>query len=60
MFHTRCMVQGKVCSLVIDGGSCTNAASETMVEKLGLKIMKRPTTYKLQWLNDEGELEVKH
>lgn len=60
LFHTRCMVQGKVCSLVIDGGSCTNAASETMVEKLGLKIMKRPTTYKLQWLNDEGELEVKH
>ncbi|XP_048605688.1 uncharacterized protein LOC125583145 [Brassica napus] len=60
MFHTRCMAQGKVCSLVIDGGSCTNAASETMVEKLDLKIMKRPTTYKLQWLNDEGELEVKH
>ena len=60
LFHTRCMVQGKVCSLVIDGGSCTNAASETMVEKLDLKIMKTPTTYKLQWLNDEGELEVKH
>ncbi|XP_056855766.1 uncharacterized protein LOC130505190 [Raphanus sativus] len=60
LFHTRCMVHGKVCSLVIDGGSCTNVASETMVEKLGLKVIKRPTTYKLQWLNDEGELEVKH
>ncbi|XP_056853826.1 uncharacterized protein LOC130503178, partial [Raphanus sativus] len=31
-----------------------------MVEKLGLKVIKTPTTYKLQWLNDEGELEVKH
>ncbi|XP_056854299.1 uncharacterized protein LOC130503756 [Raphanus sativus] len=60
LFHTRCMVHGKVCSLVIDGGSCTNVASETMVEKLGLKVIKRPTAYKLQWLNDEGELEVKH
>ncbi|XP_056855037.1 uncharacterized protein LOC130504448 [Raphanus sativus] len=60
LFHTRCMVHGKVCSLVIDGGSCTNVASETMVEKLGLKVIKRPTAYKLQWLNHEGELEVKH
>ncbi|XP_056855327.1 uncharacterized protein LOC130504721 [Raphanus sativus] len=23
-------------------------------------VIKRPTAYKLQWLNDEGELEVKH
>ncbi|KAF8105836.1 hypothetical protein N665_0154s0006, partial [Sinapis alba] len=60
MFHTRCMVQGKVCSLVIDGGSCTNIASETMVEKLGLEVMRRPTAYKLQRLDDEGELEVRN
>ena len=26
-FHTRCTIGGKVCSLVIDGGSCTNVAS---------------------------------
>lgn len=31
LFHTRCFVKGKVCSLIIDGGSCTNAASEIMV-----------------------------
>ncbi|KAF8053936.1 hypothetical protein N665_1361s0006 [Sinapis alba] len=56
LFHTRCVVHGKVCSLVIDGGSCTNVANETMVEKLGLRVMKRPIAYKLKWLNDEGEL----
>ncbi|XP_024009449.1 uncharacterized protein LOC112084532 [Eutrema salsugineum] len=60
LFHNRCMVQGKVCSLVIDGGSCTNVASESMVEKLGLKLMKRPKPYKLQSLNEAGEMEVKN
>lgn len=58
LFHTRCMVQGKLCSLIIDGGSCTNVASETMVQKLGLKVKKHPKPYRLQWLNEEGEMKV--
>ncbi|KAA3477920.1 reverse transcriptase [Gossypium australe] len=29
-----------------------------MVEKLGLSTTKHPTPYKLQWLNDGGELKV--
>ena len=48
IFHTRCHVQNKVCSLIIDGGSCTNVASTTMVEKLGLPTTKHPRPYKLQ------------
>ncbi|XP_052483251.1 uncharacterized protein LOC128036927 [Gossypium raimondii] len=51
-------VEGKVCSLIIDGGSCTNVASSLLVEKLGLATTKHPTPYKLQWLNDGGELKV--
>jgi len=35
IFHTRCYVKDKVCSVIIDGGSCTNVASTIMVEKLG-------------------------
>ncbi|XP_071725831.1 uncharacterized protein [Rutidosis leptorrhynchoides] len=31
IFHSRCTVKGKVCSLIVDGGSCTNAASAYMV-----------------------------
>ncbi|XP_013628485.1 PREDICTED: uncharacterized protein LOC106334699 [Brassica oleracea var. oleracea] len=59
LFHTRCLVQSKVCSLIIDGGSCTNAASETFVEKLGLSVHKHPRPYLLQWLSDiGGELRV--
>ncbi|KAA3470431.1 Transposon Ty3-I Gag-Pol polyprotein [Gossypium australe] len=58
IFHTRCHVQGKVCSVIVDGGSCTNVASTLMVEKLGLPTAKHPHPYKLQWLNDCGELKV--
>ena len=45
--------------MIIDGGSCTNVASTMMVEKLGLPTLKHPRLYKLQWLNDNGELRVK-
>ena len=58
IFHTRCHVQNKVCSVIIDGGSCTNVASTTMVEKLGMATCKHPRSYKLQWLNDSGEVRV--
>ena len=31
IFHSRCTIQGKVCSLIIDGGSCTNVASTQLL-----------------------------
>ena len=58
IFHTRCHINNKVCSMIIDGGSCTNLASTTLVEKLNLPILKHPRSYKLQWLNDCGEVKV--
>ena len=44
--------------MIIDGGSCTNVASTTLVEKLGLPLLKHPRPYKLQWLNECGEVWV--
>ncbi|XP_048628151.1 uncharacterized protein LOC125597502 [Brassica napus] len=58
LFHTICLVQEKVCSLIIDGGSCTNVASAELVEKLGLQVFKHPKPYLLQWINDEGGLKI--
>ncbi|XP_050259875.1 uncharacterized protein LOC126704939 [Quercus robur] len=58
IFHTRCHINNKVCSMIIDGESCTNVASTTLVEKLNLPTMKYPRPYKLQWLNDCGEVKV--
>ena len=58
IFHSRCHVQNKVCSVIIDGGSCTNVARTTKLEKLGMQTIKHPRPYKLQWLNDSGEVGV--
>ncbi|XP_075489516.1 LOW QUALITY PROTEIN: uncharacterized protein LOC142528360 [Primulina tabacum] len=58
LFHTRCFVSGKVCNVIIDGGSCTNVASLEMVEKLSLPTLKHPQPYRLQWLNDCAEVKV--
>ncbi|KAJ9541184.1 hypothetical protein OSB04_027690 [Centaurea solstitialis] len=58
IFHTRCLIQDKVCMLIIDSGSCTNCASSYLVEKLDLPTVKHPKPYRLQWLNDHGEIKV--
>jgi hypothetical protein len=58
IFHTRCYMNNKVCSMIIDEGSCTNVASTTLVEKLSLPLLKHPRPYKLQWLNECGEVKV--
>ena len=64
IFRTRCHINNKVCSMIIDfffwggGGSCTNVASTTLVENLNLPTLKHPNLYKLQWLNDCGEVKV--
>ncbi|XP_057785651.1 uncharacterized protein LOC131003187, partial [Salvia miltiorrhiza] len=58
LFHTRCLVQDKVCSVIIDGGSCTNVASRAMVERLGLTTEKHSKPYRLQWLNETGVIKV--
>ena len=47
IFYARCKVKDKVCSLIIDGGSSTNAASEALVEKLSLPMLKHPRPYQL-------------
>ncbi|XP_070052415.1 uncharacterized protein [Nicotiana tomentosiformis] len=58
IFHTRFHVREKIYSMITDEGNCTNVASTTMVEKLGLYFLKHPTPYKLHWLNDSGEVKV--
>ncbi|KAG5235570.1 Integrase [Salix suchowensis] len=58
IFHTRCHIQNKVCSMIIDGGSCVNVASDTLVKKLNLSCIKHTRPYRLQWLNECGEVRV--
>lgn len=59
LFHSRCLVSEKVCSLIIDGGSCTNVASDPLVRKLGLVTKPLPRPFRLEWLNETGEQYVR-
>ena len=44
--------------MIIDGGSCANVASDTLVKKLNVSCIKHPMPYRLQWLNECGEVRV--
>ena len=57
-FHTRCTSHGKVCNIIIDGGSCENVVGATMVEKLKLKTEDHPESYKVLWLHKGNEAKV--
>jgi len=50
IFHTCCTIHGKVCDVIIDGGSCENVVSQAMVEKLALVTVEHPLPYNLAWL----------
>jgi len=58
IFHTRCTVGGKVCSLIIDGGSCANVTSKTMVDKLKISVSPHLCPYTIQWLNQGKGLSI--
>lgn len=55
IFHYRCTSHGKLCNVIIDGGSFENAVATTMVNKLHLKTEKHPQPYNLSWLHKGNE-----
>ncbi|XP_010678245.1 uncharacterized protein LOC104893810 [Beta vulgaris subsp. vulgaris] len=54
LFHSNCIIKGKVCPFIIDSGSCTNVCDVYMAEALNLQMRKHPNPYKLSWLNDDS------
>ena len=54
--RTRVACQGRLCTLIIDGGSCSNLASEELVEKFNLKTEDHPNPYQIVWINDTSIL----
>jgi len=60
LFQAQCMIKGKACKLMIDGGSCTNGISKAMVAALGLSTWRIPEPKHLEWLNSCGMLKVTH
>ncbi|XP_021817152.1 uncharacterized protein LOC110759412 [Prunus avium] len=47
IFRTRVLCGGRVCNVILDGGSSENIISKEAVEKLKLPIEKHPNPYKV-------------
>nr|KYP42691.1 hypothetical protein KK1_035877 [Cajanus cajan] len=58
IFHTRCNISNKACSLIMDNGSWCNYCSTRMVDKLGLTTIPNPKPYQLHQLNDDDDMVV--
>ncbi|GJY83280.1 hypothetical protein Tco_0496656 [Tanacetum coccineum] len=47
--YSKITPKGRVCTVIIDGGSCENMVAKTMVDKLGLPTTDHPDSYQLTW-----------
>lgn len=50
IFRTRYDNHGKVCKVIIDGGSCANVVSTELVNKLSMETITHHTPYSFQFL----------
>lgn len=60
IFRTRYSAHGRLCNVIIDGGSCENFVSKEMVTKLNLVMQPHPKPYKVVWFKKGGEVKVTH
>ncbi|XP_077250030.1 uncharacterized protein LOC143889637 [Tasmannia lanceolata] len=58
IFTCRCSINGKICKLIIDSGSCENVISQDAAQRLNLNVEAYPTPYKLGWLNHDNDVWV--
>ncbi|WJZ83015.1 hypothetical protein VitviT2T_002731 [Vitis vinifera] len=52
IFQTCISCQGRLCTMIIDGGSSLNIALQELVEKLNLKTERHPNPFRVAWVND--------
>ena len=60
IFHMHMQHGGRALNVIIDNGSGMNVISETTLERLGLKIVKHLTPYRISWVNEDNSVIVKH
>ena len=51
IFYTYVKINGQVCKLIVDSGSCVNVVSDTMIPWLGLATHPHPTPYDVSWID---------
>ncbi|CAL1412875.1 unnamed protein product [Linum trigynum] len=58
IFQSRCLVEGQLLFVIVDGCSCANVVIQDVVKRLGLSTSRHATPYNLDWLNDYGAIKV--
>ncbi|CDY22698.1 BnaC08g43320D [Brassica napus] len=58
IFRSTCTIQDRICSFIIDSGSCRNVISEDAVKKLGITAKPHPAPYSLGWLSEGVNLRI--
>lgn len=58
IFRMRVPCGGKVCNLILNGGSTENIISKEVVKKLKLPLEKHPNPYKISWFQRGNEVPV--
>nr|GEX06214.1 zf-CCHC domain-containing protein [Tanacetum cinerariifolium] len=58
IFQTKCLVKKKICSIIIDGGSCENLVSKALVKDFKLSTEPHPSPYQIEWIKKGPTLKV--
>ncbi|GJY53831.1 putative CCCH-type zinc finger family protein [Tanacetum coccineum] len=58
IFQTKCLVKEKLCSIIIDGGSCETLVSKVLVKAFKLPIEPHPNPYQIRWIKKGLALKV--
>ncbi|KAK9671757.1 hypothetical protein RND81_12G052700 [Saponaria officinalis] len=59
LFHSRCKVNDRINTLIVDSGSCTNVIARDVVAKLKIPTKDHPKPYRLHWLDGNNGVMVK-
>jgi hypothetical protein len=60
VFQSECNIKDKVCKLIMDGGSFTNAISLGLVHYFSLSTWRFPVPRYMQLVNQSGTLKITH